>query len=72
MAGRCYVELDLPERAIPLLEGTLRHYDERMTRELALYTSCLTAAQIMTGNVDVAVATATRTLELTGQLRRSD
>lgn len=74
MAGRCYVELGAADRAAPLLAGALAHYDERMTRELALYTSWLAEAQVMLGNVDEAAATATRTLELTAQITsaRSD
>jgi len=68
MAGRCYVELGAPGRAVPLLSGALAHYDERMTRERALYTSWLAEAQIMLGNVDEAVGTATTALELTAQI----
>jgi tetratricopeptide (TPR) repeat protein len=67
MAGRCYVELGMPERAVPLLSGALAHYDERMTRELALYTSWLAEARIGMGEVEAAVGDATRTLELTEQ-----
>jgi transcriptional regulator with XRE-family HTH domain len=74
MAGRCYVELGVPDRAVPLLSGALSHYDERMTRELALYTSWLAEAQVMLGNVEEAVASATKVLELTAQITsaRSD
>lgn len=74
MAGRCYVELGKAERAVPLLSGVLKHYDERRTRELALYTSWLAEAHVQLGAVDEAVAAATRTLELTSQITsaRSD
>ncbi|GAB3912572.1 hypothetical protein GCM10029964_120520 [Kibdelosporangium lantanae] len=74
MAGRCYVELGLPERAVPLLSGALAHYDERMTRELALYTSWLAEAQIGLGEVEEAANSAARALELTEQISsaRSD
>lgn len=74
MAGRCYVELGVAERAAPLLSSVLGHYDERMTRELALYTSWLAEAQVMLGAVDEAATTASRTLELTAQITsaRSD
>jgi ATP/maltotriose-dependent transcriptional regulator MalT len=68
MAGRCYVELGVADRAVSLLSDVLDHYDERMTRELALYTSWLAEAQVMLGNIDEAVATATRTLELTARV----
>jgi transcriptional regulator with XRE-family HTH domain len=74
MAGRCYVEIGQAERAIPLLSGVLKHYDERRTREFSLYLSWLAEAHIMLGAIDEAAATATRTLELTSQITsaRSD
>jgi transcriptional regulator with XRE-family HTH domain len=74
MAGRCYVELGQADRAVPLLSGVLAHYDERRTRELALYTSWLAEAHVQLGAVDEAAAAATRTLELTSQITsaRSD
>jgi len=74
MAGRCYVELGQAERAVPLLSEVLEHYDERHTRELALYTSWLAEAHVQLGAVDEAVAAAIRTLELTSQITsaRSD
>jgi hypothetical protein len=64
MAGRCYVELDQPDRAIPLLTGVLARYDERQTRESALYTSWLAEAHIQAGDVEHATALAQHTLEL--------
>jgi len=74
MAGRCYVELGRADRAVPLLSGVLEHYDERRTRELALYTSWLAEAHVQLGAIDEAAAAATRTLELTSQITsaRSD
>lgn len=74
MAGRCYVELGAAERAVPLLAAVLERYDERMTREYALYLSWLAEAQVMVGDIDAAAATATKTLELTEQITsaRSD
>ena len=66
MAGRCYVELGWPRRAIPLLEGVLGRYDERMAREAALYTSWLAEAYLDAGEVDQAAALAARVRELTG------
>lgn len=68
MAGRCYVQLRQAERAVPLLSSVLAHYDERHTRELALYTSWLAEAQLQLGAVDEAAVAATRTLELTTQI----
>lgn len=74
MAGRCYVELGRADRAVPLLSAVLDHYDERRTREVALYTSWLAEAHLMLGAVEECVAAATRTLELTSQITsaRSD
>jgi thioredoxin-like negative regulator of GroEL len=65
MAGRCYVELGQPDRAIPLLTGVPARYDERQTREIALYTSWLAEAHVQAGDVEHAAALAQRTLELT-------
>ncbi|MGH3935900.1 MAG: helix-turn-helix domain-containing protein [Pseudonocardiaceae bacterium] len=64
MAGRCYVELEQPGRAIPLLTSVLERYDERQTRESALYTSWLTEAHVQAGNIEHAAALACRTLEM--------
>ncbi|MFL6126388.1 hypothetical protein [Actinophytocola sp.] len=74
MAGRCFVELGQADRAIPLLADGLKSYDERHTRELALYTSWLAEAHVQQGALDEAVAAAFRTLELTSQIAsaRSD
>lgn len=74
MAGRCYVELGKAELAVPLLSEVLNHYDERMTRERALYLSWLAEAEIALGAIDEAAAIATKTLELTAQITsaRSD
>jgi transcriptional regulator with XRE-family HTH domain len=67
MAGRCFVELGLPATAIPLLTDALARYDERMTREVALYTSWLAEAHLAAGEVDQAAVLATRTFVLTGR-----
>jgi tetratricopeptide (TPR) repeat protein len=64
MAGRCYVELKQPGRAIALLTGVLERYDERQTRESALYTSWLAEAHAQAGDIEHAAALAERTLEL--------
>jgi hypothetical protein len=64
MAGRCYVELGQPSRAIPLLTEVLERYNERQTRESALYTSWLAEAHVQAGNVEHAAALAERTVEL--------
>lgn len=67
MAGRCYVELGLAARAVPLLSAALSHYDERRGRERALYLSWLAEAQIAVGEIDEAAATATEVLTLTAR-----
>jgi hypothetical protein len=64
MAGRCYVELEQPDRATPLLTGVLDRYDERQTRESALYTSWLAEAHIHARDIEHAAAPADHTLEL--------
>jgi transcriptional regulator with XRE-family HTH domain/tetratricopeptide (TPR) repeat protein len=71
MAGRCYVELKQPDRAIPLLTGVLERYDERHTRESALYTSWLAEAHVQAGDVEHAAALAERTLELSSSTSSS-
>lgn len=54
MAGRCYVELGQPSRAIPLLTEVLERYDERQARESARYTSWLAEAHVQTGDAEQA------------------
>jgi hypothetical protein len=71
MAGRCYVELKQPHRAIPLLTGVLKHYNEQQTRECALYTSWLGEAHIQAGDIEHATALAERTLELSSSTSSS-
>ncbi|MGH3873279.1 MAG: helix-turn-helix domain-containing protein [Pseudonocardiaceae bacterium] len=71
MAGRCYVELGQPDRAIPLLTEVLTRYDERHTREFALYTSWLAEAYVQAGDVEHAAALAERTLELSSSTNSS-
>jgi ATP/maltotriose-dependent transcriptional regulator MalT len=71
MAGRCYVELGQPDRAIPLLSGVLERYDERQARESALYTSWLTEAHLQAGDIDQAADLAGRTLDLSSSTSSS-
>ncbi|MGH3981351.1 MAG: helix-turn-helix domain-containing protein [Pseudonocardiaceae bacterium] len=71
MAGRCYVELGRPSRAIPLLTEVLERYDERQTRESALYTSWLAEAHVQAGDIEHATALAERTLELSSSTSSS-
>jgi transcriptional regulator with XRE-family HTH domain len=65
MAGRCYVELGLPRRAIPILEQSVAAYDEERPREAALYLSWLAEAHIQAGDVEHAAALAGQVLDLT-------
>ena len=71
MAGRCYVELGQPDRAIPLLSGVLERYDERQARESALYTSWLAEAHLQAGDIDHAAHLAGRTLDLSSSTSSS-
>jgi transcriptional regulator with XRE-family HTH domain/tetratricopeptide (TPR) repeat protein len=71
MAGRCYVELQQPDRAIPLLTGVLERYDERQARESVLYTSWLAEAHVKAGDIEHAAALAQRTLELSASTSSS-
>jgi hypothetical protein len=71
MAGRCYVELGQPDRAVPLLTGVLARYDERQTREFALYTSWLAEAHVQAGDIEHAAALAQHTLELSSSTSSS-
>lgn len=64
MAGRCFVELGDPERAIPLLAGALASYDLQHSREAALYISWLAEAHLAAGDVDEAARLAGRALGL--------
>lgn len=65
MAGRCWTELHQPDQAIPRLDRALSAYDDRHTREVALYSSWLAEAHLQAGNVDAAATLALRSSELT-------
>jgi hypothetical protein len=71
MAGRCYVELRQPDRAIPLLTDVLDRYDERQTRESTLYTSWLAEAHVQAADIEHAAVLADRTLELSSSTSSS-
>ncbi len=71
MAGRCYVEVGQPDRAIALLSGVLERYDERQARESALYTSWYAEAHVQAGDIEHAAALADRTLELSSSTSSS-
>ena len=71
MAGRCYVELGQPDRAIPLLSGVLERYDERQARESALYTSWLTRRTYRRATSTRPRTSAGRTLDLSSSTSSS-
>jgi hypothetical protein len=52
MAGRCFTELDQPDRAEPLLLDAIAGYDLSRSREVALYRSWLGEAYAKAGDVD--------------------
>lgn len=63
MAGRCWTELQRPAHAIPPLERALATYDDRCTREVALYLSWLAEAYLQAHDVEHAAEIAMRTVE---------
>ena len=65
MAGRCYVELGLTDRAIPILARAVAAYDEERPREAALYLSWLAEAHVQAGDLEQAAALAGQVLDLT-------
>ncbi|ABW12068.1 hypothetical protein Franean1_2638 [Parafrankia sp. EAN1pec] len=75
MAGRCYVELGLPQHAEPLLVDAVARCDEDHAREAALYRSWLAEAYLQTGDIGRAVEEATHVVRLdarAGSARTSD
>jgi tetratricopeptide (TPR) repeat protein len=64
MAGRCYTELQRPAKAEPLLRDAISGYDDTHIRENALYLSWLAEDYILLGDIDAAVETSTRVLDL--------
>jgi transcriptional regulator with XRE-family HTH domain len=64
MAGRCFTELKQPGRAEPLLRNATSGYDNALIRENSLYLSWLAEDYILLNEVELAVQTATRVLEL--------
>ncbi|GAB3435359.1 helix-turn-helix domain-containing protein [Flindersiella endophytica] len=54
MAGRCYVELRRPLRAVPLLGQAISHYDHSRSRETALYETWLAESYVQANELDAA------------------
>lgn len=64
MAGRCWTELKRPLRAVPTLEAVLARYEDTHGRDKALYLTWLAHAYLDAGEVEQAVATTLRAIEL--------
>ncbi|GDY31060.1 transcriptional regulator [Gandjariella thermophila] len=67
MAGRCWTELGVPARAEPPLERALSRYDDRFTREVALYLSWLAEARVQAGDVAGGAAIGLRVAEMSAR-----
>jgi hypothetical protein len=67
LAARCWVVLGQPRRAIPLLRDALLGYEQRHTREVALYTSFLAEAYVQAGEVEEAAYQASHAATLSSQ-----
>jgi transcriptional regulator with XRE-family HTH domain len=63
MAGRCFTELDRPDRAEPLLLNAIANYDLSRSREVALYRSWLAEAYAKAGDVEQACGQSMRVLD---------
>ncbi len=66
MAGRCFTELDQPDRAEPLLLDAIAGYDPSRSREVALYRSWLAEAYAKAGDVEQACALSMKVLDAVG------
>ncbi|WP_345680055.1 XRE family transcriptional regulator [Yinghuangia aomiensis] len=64
MAGRCWAELRRPLRAVHALEGALDRFQDTHARDKALYLTWLADAYIDACEIDEAVATVDRAMEL--------
>ncbi len=64
MAGRCYVELHRPLRAVPLLSTAIAGYDRTYEREVGLYETWLAEAYQQANEHDAARAALARAAEL--------
>jgi hypothetical protein len=64
MAGRCYTELRMPDRAVTLLTDAIGNYDQALIRENALYLSWLAEDFIQLNDLDQASDLGTRMAQL--------
>lgn len=67
MAARCFIKLGQPKLAVEKLTKIISRYDQRMTREAALYTSWLSEAHILDRNIEEAAHYALLSAELTSR-----
>jgi tetratricopeptide (TPR) repeat protein len=66
MAGRCYVELHRPLRAVPLLTGAINRYPADRAREMGLYLTWLAESYIQANELEAAETTLQRARRLAG------
>lgn len=64
MAGRCFTELNKPDKAVSLLSEAISNYDSSHIREISLYQSWLAEDYILLGDIDTAIDLASHILEL--------
>jgi tetratricopeptide (TPR) repeat protein len=64
MSGRCWTELQRPDRAVPILEAALPHYDDTHSRDKALYLTWLAHAYLDAGEVEQSAAVADHAIDL--------
>jgi transcriptional regulator with XRE-family HTH domain len=64
MAGRCWTVLHRPMRAIPVLDGALRAYDDTHSRDKALYLTFLAQAYLDANEVEQACEVARGAMDL--------
>jgi transcriptional regulator with XRE-family HTH domain/tetratricopeptide (TPR) repeat protein len=62
--GRCWAELHRPLRAVPILESVLTEFDDSEARNKAVYLTWLASAYIDAGEIEQAVTTMGRSLDL--------
>lgn len=64
MAGRCWAQVGLPDKAVSVFETLTAPYDDTHAREVALYSSWLASAHLEAGRTDQATAAASRAVQL--------
>jgi tetratricopeptide (TPR) repeat protein len=67
MAGRCYTELDRPDRAEPLLRQAIERYNHSLIRENSLYLSWLSEDYVQLNEIAHAAEIAERVAQLSEQ-----